>query len=95
MIKSIHIKKFKSISDLKINLSDNFNVLIGANNIGKTTVFEAIHLWKMCYDRNLKKKKDGFYANCCNIPFRDMESIRVYHDMDLFPKGCPVANAST
>ena len=94
MIKTIHISKFKSITDLKINLLENFNVLIGANNIGKTTVFEAIHLWKMCYEHNLKKKKDGFYANCRNIPFRDMESIRVYHDMDLFPKGCSVADAS-
>lgn len=69
-------------------------MLIGANNIGKTSIFEAIHLWKMCYDLNLKKDKSGFYANSHNLPFRDMEFIRVYNDMDLFPVGCAKKDAT-
>ena len=88
MIKTISIKNFKSIQDLTINCAGSFNVLIGTNNIGKTSIFEAIHLWKMCYDLNLKKDKSGFYANSRNLPFKDMEFIRVYNDMDLFPAGC-------
>ena len=50
MLKKIRIQKFKSIDDLTINCNDKFNVIIGENNIGKTSIFEAIHLWKICYD---------------------------------------------
>lgn len=48
MIKKITIKNFKSIENLEIVCNENFNVIIGENNIGKTTIFEAIHLWKIC-----------------------------------------------
>lgn len=94
MIKSITIKNFKSIQSLTINCAGAFNVLIGANNIGKTSIFEAIHLWKMCYDLNLKKDKSGFYSKSRNLPFKDMEFIRVYSDMDLFPSGCAIKDAT-
>lgn len=86
MLTTIKIKNFKGIKDTIIYCQEDYNVLIGANNVGKTTVFEAIHLWKMCYDINIKKKSDGFYssANCKNILFRYFENIRVVHDEDLF-----------
>lgn len=84
MIEKICIKNFKSISQLEISCNKDFNVLIGENNIGKTTIFEAIHLWKMCYDANIQKSnKKKFYASCKNIPFRDMEYLRVFEDKDL------------
>ena len=91
MLTSIKIKNFKSIIDTSINCNEDYNVFIGANNAGKTTVFEAIHLWKMCYDINVKKKNDGFYssANCKNILFRYFENIRVVHDEDLFNSKLP------
>ena len=38
MIKKIVIDKFKSINHLEITPAGNFNVLIGENNIGKTTI---------------------------------------------------------
>lgn len=88
MIKKIVIDKFKSINHLEITPAGNFNVLIGENNIGKTTIFEAIHLWKMCYDNNLKKDKSGFYSTAHHLKFESMEFIRAYHDEDLFPIGC-------
>ncbi len=93
MIKKIIIDKFKSIDHLEILPSGNFNVIIGENNIGKTTIFEAIHLWKMCYDKNLKKDKTGFYAAARNMKFEDMEFIRAYHDEDIFPAGCSYKDA--
>ena len=93
MIKKIIINKFKGINSLEILPEGNFNVLIGENNIGKTTIFEAIHLWKMCYDLNLKKDKNGFYATAKNMKFEDMEFIRVYHDEDIFPVGCNARDA--
>lgn len=41
MIKSISVKNFKSIVDLKLDLG-RFNVLIGENGCGKTNILEAI-----------------------------------------------------
>lgn len=41
MIKSISIKKFKSLLDMKLDLSD-FICLIGLNGSGKSTVLQAI-----------------------------------------------------
>ena len=41
MIDNIHIKNFKSIVDLTLDLG-RFNVIIGANGCGKTNILEAI-----------------------------------------------------
>lgn len=84
MIKKVRIKNFKSIDDLTIEFNRQFNVIIGENNIGKTTIFEAIRFWKMCYDINVTAKKKKFYSVAQNMPFRNMESIRVFKDSDLF-----------
>lgn len=93
MLKKIRIQKFKSITDLTIICNNKFNAIIGENNVGKTSIFEAIHLWKMCYDWNTKKDKKGFYSNARNIPFQDMEYMRAYSDSNLFPQSCPKKNA--
>lgn len=64
MLKKIYIKNFKSIQELEIDCNDGFNIIIGENNIGKTTIFEALHLWKICYDTNIQKRnKKLFYSN--------------------------------
>lgn len=93
MLKQIEIQKYKGISDLTINCNDRFNVIIGENSVGKTSIFEAIHLWKMCYDWNTKKDKKGFYSVARNIPFQEMEYLRVYSDTALFPRGCQPKDA--
>lgn len=85
MIKEIHIKNFKSIIDLRVKTDKQFNIIIGENNIGKTTIFEAIHLWKICYEANIQKRnKNLFYSNPKNINFADNEYLRVFEDKDLF-----------
>lgn len=82
---SITIKNFKSISELTIELNDKFNLIIGKNNIGKTSIFEAILLWKKCYDKNIQNSnKKKFYANCKNISFSNVKFLRVSDDIDLF-----------
>lgn len=40
MIKKITIKNFKSIETLELVCNENFNVIIGENNIGKTTILK-------------------------------------------------------
>ncbi|HAX93605.1 MAG TPA: hypothetical protein DCY25_06615 [Bacteroidales bacterium] len=41
MIKSIHIKNFKSVVDLNLDLG-RFNILVGENGCGKSNILEAI-----------------------------------------------------
>jgi predicted ATPase len=41
MIEYIHVKNFKSLSDIKLTL-DKFNCLIGMNGAGKSTVLQAL-----------------------------------------------------
>lgn len=89
MLTKIYIKNFKRIVESTIVCKQDYNVFIGENNVGKTTIFEAIHLWKRCYDSNIKKKNDGFYSVAKNILFRNLEMIRVIHDRDIFPLESP------
>lgn len=87
MIEKINIHNFKSIKTLEIQCNQGFNVIIGENNIGKTTIFEAIHLWKICYDSNIQRSnKAHFYSFPKNITFADNEFLRVYEDQDLINK---------
>lgn len=82
-IEYIRIKNFKSIRNVKIYFNDKFNVLIGENNVGKTTVLEAMLLWKKCYDVNIQQKKKKFYADSRNIRFEDLKFLRISDDIDL------------
>lgn len=87
MIDNVSIKNFKSIKSLEINCNPSFNVIIGKNNIGKTSIFEAIHLWKICYDTNIKKSNNRFfYSAAKNIVFSNNEFLRVFDDKDLINK---------
>lgn len=82
---SINIKNFKSIRDLTIEFNEKFNLIIGKNNVGKTSIFEAILLWKKCYDKNIQSSnKKKFYANCKNISFSNVKFLRISDDIDLF-----------
>lgn len=44
MIEQLEIQKFRGISDGKLNRFRQFNLLVGPNNAGKSTVLEAIYL---------------------------------------------------
>lgn len=53
-ISKITLKDFKAYADtVTIEVNKQFNVIIGENNIGKSTIFEALLLWKKCYDETL------------------------------------------
>lgn len=43
-ITKLIIHNFKSFKHFELTFSDNVNVIVGNNNEGKTTIFEAIHL---------------------------------------------------
>ncbi|MEZ9647468.1 ATP-dependent endonuclease [Vibrio sp. 10N.261.52.C2] len=88
VIKTIKIENFKGFESLEFEPNDNFNIIIGENNIGKSSVFEAIQLWKRCYDLSIKSDDKGFYKSSPQsnlyLPFSDLYFLRVTHDRELF-----------
>lgn len=63
VISKIMLKDFKSYKDtVEIKFGGRFNVIIGENNIGKSTIFEALLLWEKCYNESLTSNKKNFYS---------------------------------
>ncbi|RQW23327.1 hypothetical protein EH196_00485 [Bacillus sp. C1-1] len=85
-IESIKVKNYKSFSDFEMICNENFNIIIGENNIGKSSLFEALLLWKQCYDCVTKANKKGFYSAKSSryLRFDDLEFLRVTSDADLY-----------
>ena len=59
MLRNLHIRNFKSIESMKINLKE-LNILIGPNNSGKTSLLQSMVLLKQSID---KLKFDGPLVN--------------------------------
>ncbi len=53
MLKSLEIKRFKSIRSLKLDLG-RVNLFIGGNGSGKSNILEAIGLLSACIDQGLR-----------------------------------------
>lgn len=43
MLESFQIQNFRALKDLKVDKTAQINLVVGANNVGKTTFLEAIH----------------------------------------------------
>ncbi len=87
-IKTIEIENFKTIKKLKFTPNSNFNIIIGKNNIGKSTIFEAILLWEKCYNIIIQSNKKDFYnlsgTTSQYLAFQDLNFLRIVDDRDLF-----------
>lgn len=87
-IEKIIIENIKGISKLEINPNQNFNIIVGENNIGKTTIFDALLLWQMAYLKLILVKGDGFYKktnyNSMNVSFAELLPLRIVNAIDLF-----------
>ncbi len=58
MIKEVIIKNFKSISEQTYKFSD-FDLLVGRNNSGKSTILQAMAIWQYCVDEFHRMKRTG------------------------------------
>ena len=83
MINSVEIRNFKAIKNISLNLS-RFNIFVGANNSGKSSVLQAIQFAvgtaqtanKMA--RNLTKNPISFSASASAfsyLPIKDIEAL--------------------
>ncbi|QTH73473.1 ATP-dependent nuclease [Pseudoalteromonas xiamenensis] len=88
-IEKLELKNFKAFKKLEYTCNENFNVIVGENNIGKSTIFEALNLWKFAYDRLIQERdKTRFYKAASNyyLPFSELNQIRLVDDNDLLYK---------
>jgi predicted ATPase len=58
MIHKVRLKNFKSIKDEIFELTD-FDLLVGANNSGKSTLLQALAIWQYCVDQFRRSKRSG------------------------------------
>lgn len=58
----IRIQNFKAIKDLTLNLHPSFNVLVGTNGSGKSSVLQALH-WMLQSGRNPEVKPEKAASN--------------------------------
>ena len=85
-ISKIYLKNFKGYEEVTIHPNPDFNIIIGENNIGKSSLFEAIHLWEKCYTTLIKADKASFYSNKTSryLNSQDLDFIRIQSHSDLF-----------
>lgn len=94
--KTLRIRSFKSIREIKVHLNKQFTILTGVNNIGKTTILEALSLWEECFEKLLntaqrtvtgKFSKGGFiFGPTSNkyFNFDEINSVRCPGFEDIF-----------
>ncbi|MDO8928797.1 MAG: AAA family ATPase [Bacteroidota bacterium] len=58
MIHKVRLKNFKRIEDEIFELTD-FDLLVGANNSGKSTLLQALAIWQYCVDQFRRSKRRG------------------------------------
>jgi AAA15 family ATPase/GTPase len=85
-IKSITIENFKAFPKVKIECNENFNYIVGENNIGKSTILEAIQLWKIGYDTIIQNNGNSFYGQNTPryLPFESLFFLRLSVINDIF-----------
>lgn len=59
-ITKITLSNFKAYDYLEFDIKDNFSLILYANNIGKTTLFEALLLWEVVYKKLIAKNDHHF-----------------------------------
>lgn len=85
-IKAITIENFKAFLKVKIESNENFNFIVGENNIGKSTILEAIQLWKSGYDAVVQNNGTSFYGQNTPryLPFDNLFYLRLSTINDIF-----------
>lgn len=88
-IDSISIKNFKCYRDIKLKLDPHFNLIIGGNNAGKSTILEALRLWQLAFNKFLKdrtnQQSSSFYANqYFSFTIEEISFLRINEFKNLF-----------
>ena len=90
-ISKIKIKNFKCFNDIEVEFDPNFNLIIGQNNSGKSTIFDALRLWQLAFQKFLKdrtnNKKSSFYVGqYFSFTIDDISFLRIQDFRNLYKK---------
>jgi AAA15 family ATPase/GTPase len=88
-ISKLKIKNFKCFDEVEINFDPNFNLIIGENNSGKSTIFDALRLWQLAFQKFLKDRtnnqQSSFYASqFYSFTIDDISFLRILDFKTLF-----------
>lgn len=88
-ISSITIKNFKCYKDVKFNFDPQFNLIIGGNNVGKSTLLESLRLWQFAFSKFLKdrtnQQSSSFYATqYFSFTLEELSFLRISNLRNLF-----------
>ena len=68
-ISKIILSNFKAYDYLDFYIKDKFSLILGANNIGKTNLFEALLLWDVVYKKLIANNDRDFNKASSNFDF--------------------------
>lgn len=89
-ISKLTLKKFKCFNEVSINFDPNFNLIIGENNSGKSSIFEAFRLWQIAFNKFLKDRtnnesKSSFYSReYYSLTIDELNFLRIEKFENLF-----------
>ncbi len=74
-LKKIILTNFKTYKKLEFNCNNKFNIIIGENNIEKSTLYDALLLWNLAY---LILRRDDGISGAMIYTKQIFESIRIF-----------------
>ncbi len=80
-IKKIKIKNYRNFNDFEMEFNDGLNVIIGANNSGKTGLIRAIRLLSSPSDININDFNKNNLINYKEKYIDEAPSIRIEYDI--------------
>lgn len=86
-IEKIVLENFKTYKKLEFTPNQSFNMIVGENNIGKTTIFDALLLFKLAYNELLNSNANSFLKKINNnyqiIQFNKLSIFRILSTKDF------------
>lgn len=76
----VEIRRFRGLSELELDGFGRFNILLGANDVGKTSVLEALFLLGGFANLTLPERVQG-WRNLATPRLDDLELL--FHDLDV------------
>lgn len=62
---ALHLQNFRGYKNIKLDLDENLNVIVGRNDVGKSTILEALAIFFDC--NSIKLDKDDWNIECEDV----------------------------
>lgn len=96
-ISNLKIENFKKFKNVEFQFNEHFNLIIGSNNAGKSTMMEALRLWQLAFNKFLKIRTNNksssfrsdqyFSATLDDIQFLGIGNMRhLFYNKDATKK---------